>query len=331
MSIRAQFASTREIPRPEDGRHILASVTFTGAASLTLTDHGNPDLALPMAAEPGQEFREVWTVPGRPRWAIRDDLAYAHDGQYLFIAGLLPEQDVYTPPVRTLYEKAFALVNHLGYAHIFRMWNFVGDIIGSNAEGMEVYQDFVQGRAQAFETYKGRGTAHMPAATGIGTRGRGIAFFLLASQQKMPRHVENMKQTPAYHYPQQYGPKPPSFARATLLGDALYVSGTASILGHETVHRGDVKSQTQVVLGNIAHLISRENLTAQGIEAGHELKDLRLIKVYVRHDRDIPTVRAACEEALGAGVDVKYLNVAVCRDDLLVEIEGIVPGPGWPQ
>ncbi|MEU5435972.1 FkbO/Hyg5 family chorismatase [Streptomyces sp. NPDC020719] len=329
MSIRAHFAPTREIPKAEEGRHVLASVTFTTTASLALTEHGSPDLAIPMAAEPGQEFREVWTVPGRPRWAIRDDLAYANDGQYLFIAGLLPEQDVYTPPVRNLYEKAFALVNHLGYAHIFRMWNFIGDIVGSNAEGMEVYQDFVQGRAQAFETYKGRGTAHMPAATGIGTRDRGIAFFLLASCQDVPRHVENLKQTPAYHYPEDYGPKPPSFARATILGDTLYVSGTASIRGHETVHKGDVESQTRVVLDNIAHLVSRENLAAQSIDGGHELKDLRLIKVYVRHDSHIPAVRATCEEALGTGVEVKYLNVAVCRDDLLVEIEAIVPGQAW--
>jgi FkbO/Hyg5 family chorismatase len=282
-----------------------------------------------MATRTGESFREVWTVAGSPRRALRDDLAYAHDGHHLFIAGILPEQDVYSPPVRALYEKAFALASHLDYGHVFRMWNFVGDIIGTNAEGMEVYRDFVHGRSQAFETHFGPGTAQLSAATGIGTQGRGIAFALLASRGGVPRHLENSHQTSAYRYPGQYGPKPPGFARATLLDDTLYVSGTASILGHETVHRGDVRRQTHQTLDNIAHLISRDNLAPQGVDLDHSLKDLRLIKAYVRHDSDIPAVREVCEEVLGAGVEVRYLNVAVCRDDLLVEIEGIVPGQGW--
>ncbi|MEV3859534.1 FkbO/Hyg5 family chorismatase [Streptomyces sp. NPDC050095] len=329
MAIRAHFTPLREIPVPGPGRHVLATVTYGDTTGLALGHHGNPDLAVPMATTNGDPFREVWTVSGRPRWARRDDLAYAHDGQYLFIAGVLPEQDVYTPPVRALYEKAFALANHLDYGHVFRMWNFVGDIVGTNADGMEVYQDFVQGRAQAFHTYMGSSTAQLPAATGIGTQGRGIAFVLLATRSGVPRHLENSRQTAAYHYPGQYGPKPPSFARATVLDDALYVSGTASILGHETVHRGDVRRQTQETLANIGHLISRGNLAPQGVEGDHDLKDLRLLKAYVRHGDDIEAVRAVCEEVLGAGVEVKYLNVAVCRDDLLVEIEGIVPGQGW--
>ncbi|MFE4519494.1 FkbO/Hyg5 family chorismatase [Kitasatospora sp. NPDC056783] len=330
MTIRAHFTPVTQPPLAEQDRHVLATVTFGGTSGLTRGEQGHPDLALPMAVTGGDAFREVWTVTGRPRWTVREDHAYAHNGRHLFVAGLIPEQGVYTPPVRALYEKAFALVDHLDYSHIFRMWNFVGDIVGTNAEGMEVYQDFVQGRAQAFHTFMGDSTAQLPAATGIGTQGRGIAFCLLATKRGAPRHIENSRQTAAYHYPDQYGPTSPSFARATLLDDTLYVSGTASILGHETVHHGDVRRQTRETLANIAHLVSRENLAAQGIEdAGHDLKDLRMIKVYVRHEDDVPAVRAVCEETLGLGVEVKYLNVAVCRDDLLVEIEGIVPARGW--
>ncbi|WP_406141722.1 FkbO/Hyg5 family chorismatase [Streptomyces sp. NBC_01089] len=331
MSIRAHFTPAGETARSGHDRHVLATVTYGDTARLTRTAQGHPDLAVPMTVTGGDAFREVWTVAGRPRWTLREDHAYAHDGQYLFVAGLLPEQGVYTPPVRGLYERVFALVNHLDYQHIFRMWNFVGDIIGTNADGMEIYQDFVQGRAQAFHTYLGSGTAQLPAATGIGTQGRGIAFSLLAVRGGTPRHLENSRQTAAYHYPGRYGPKPPSFARATVLDDTLYVSGTASIVGHETVHHGDIRRQTHETLDNIAHLVSRENLTAQGVDAGHELKNLRVPKVYVRHANDIPAVRAVCEERLGAGVEVKYLNVAVCRRDLLVEIEGIVPGREWER
>ncbi|MET9961912.1 FkbO/Hyg5 family chorismatase [Streptomyces sp. NPDC006326] len=336
--LQAHFTPLEAVPRPAPGRHVLATVAFGEDSGLSLTPQGHPELAIPMSSPGFDSFREVWTTSAEPATGTRGDLAFAHDGEYLFVSGTIDPLPVYGPKVREVYEAAFALVEELGYPRIFRMWNFVGDIIGSNAEGMEIYQDFVAGRAEAFASY-GDGTGHMPAATGIGTRGEGISFTLLACREGSPRHVENQRQTPAYHYPEQYGPKPPSFARATLLhpagagqaDGALFVSGTASILGHETVHRGDVARQTEVVLENIAELIGGPNLAAAGLDGGHELKDLRLVKVYVRHEADLPVVRALCQDALGPDAETVYLNVAVCRDDLLVEIEGLVPGAEWSR
>ncbi|MFB0618327.1 FkbO/Hyg5 family chorismatase [Streptomyces sp. AGS-58] len=332
-SLQAYFAPLAGTPQPALGRHVLGTVAFGDRFGLALDADGHPELSVPMTSPGFDAFREVWTTTTRPVSGTRDGLHFAHDGEHLFVSGTITPRPVYAPTVRTTYEAAFSLVTELGYPHIFRMWNFVGDIIGPNAEGLEIYQDFVAGRAEAFAAHHGDGTAHMPAATGIGTRGEGISFVLLAARTSTPRHVENQRQTPAYHYPEQYGPKPPSFARATLLdpGGTLYVSGTASILGHETVHRGDVGAQTDVVLENIAELISGPNLSAAGLDGGHELKDLRLVKVYVRHERDLPVVRAHCREALGPDAEPTYLNVAVCRDDLLVEIEGLVPGPEWTR
>lgn len=338
IGLQAHFTSLDGAPQPAPGRHVLGTVAFGERTALALTGQGHPELSIPMSSPGFDSFREVWTTGAEPVTGARGNLAFAHDGEYLFISGALPPLPVYRKTVREVYEAAFALVNELGYPHIFRMWNFVGDIIGPNAEGMEIYQDFVAGRAEAFASY-GDGTGHMPAATGIGTRGEGISFTLLACREGHPRHVENQRQTPAYHYPEQYGPKPPSFARATRLhpagagpGDgALFVSGTASILGHETVHRGDVGAQTDVVLENIAELISGPNLAAAGLDGGHELKDLRLVKVYVRHEADLPVVRDRCRAAFGPDTEVVYMNVAVCRDDLLVEIEGLVPGAEWTR
>ncbi|MFF7726182.1 FkbO/Hyg5 family chorismatase [Streptomyces sp. NPDC008001] len=337
-ALQAHFTSLGDTAQPAPGRHVLGTVAFGERTGLSLTPQGHPELAIPMSSAGFDSFREVWTTGAEPATGTRGKLAFTHDGEYLFVSGTIDPLPVYGPTVREVYEDAFALVNELGYPHIFRMWNFVGDIIGANAEGMEIYQDFVAGRAEAFASY-GDGTGHMPAATGIGTRGEGISFTLLACREGRPQHVENQRQTPAYHYPEQYGPKPPSFARATRLhpagagqGDgALFVSGTAAILGHETVHRGDIGKQTDVVLENIAELIGGPNLAAAGLDEGHELKDLRLVKVYVRHEADLPAVRDRCAAAFGPDTEVMYMNVAVCRDDLLVEIEGLVPGQEWTR
>ncbi|MFD0649055.1 hypothetical protein ACFQ2Y_10805 [Streptomyces malaysiensis subsp. malaysiensis] len=137
---------------------------------------------------------------------------------------------------------------------------------------------------------------------------------------------------PAYHYPKRYGPRAPRFARATYLpsraadggGGQVFVSGTASVLGHETAHEGDLVKQCRLALENIELVISGGNLAAHGISAGHGLMALRNIKVYVRRAEDVPAVREICREAFSPDADIVYLTVDVCRSDLLVEIEGVV-------
>ena len=55
----------------------------------------------------------------------------------------------------------------------------------------------------------------------------------------------------------------------------------------------------------------------------------RNIKVFVRDQRDLLTVREICAKAFSPAADIAFLNVDLCRADLLVEIEGIV-FPGVP-
>ncbi|MDH6128161.1 FkbO/Hyg5 family chorismatase [Kitasatospora sp. GP82] len=318
-----------------EGRHVLGAMTFGTRSFAALHPDGHPELGIRTASPGFDTVQEVWTTDSRPEHGTDHGLAFAHDGEYLYCIGHIPEFGVYQHHSRSAYESAFRLIDELGYPHIFRMWNFVGAINGNNAEGVEIYRDFVAGRAEAFASY-GDGTGRMPAATGIGMHGTGIGFAFLACRSGAVRHIENHRQTPAYHYPQEYGPKPPSFARATRLlpGSAedrgtLFVSGTASILGHETVHAGDVDQQCKVTLENIAELIGSANLSRSGLDHGYELTDLDSLKVYVRHPEHLPIVRAKCAEAFSARAGIAYLHADVCRSDLLVEIEGIVPDPTW--
>ena len=121
----------------------------------------------------------------------------------------------------------------------------------------------------------------------------------------------------------------PSFARATLLNhehtpvNSIFVSGTASIIGHATVFAEDIVKQCDVTLENIALLISQKNLADHLVSGSATLSDMRGVKVYVRHAHDIPYIRQRCLEVFSEDA-FKILNVDVCRADLLVEIEGIV-------
>lgn len=301
---------------------VLARIVYGATSGAPRIENGVPILRLAMCDDARDAFDEIWTSAGPIHSGSFNDLVFAHNDEFLFCAGFIPSSDRYTEATRKAYGDAFALVRELDFPTIFRMWNFIPHINGANQEGLEVYRDFCRGRAIAFERDYADASG-MPAATGIGTWGEGVGFYFLACRESSPRHIENARQTPAYEYPQRYGPKSPSFARGTLLRDDLYVSGTASILGHETVHEGDVDKQWSVAIGNIAHLIGADNLEAQGVRGAYALSDLDQIKVYYRHAADLPRVMRLAQHAFHPDASIRYLKVDICRADLLVEIEGI--------
>ncbi|MGV9307614.1 FkbO/Hyg5 family chorismatase [Nonomuraea sp. NPDC003727] len=319
-------------PAPS-GRHVLGRIAFMDHHRAPAIRAGVADMGVHLAKDGNSHVTEVWETDAPVTSGMYQDLVYAHDGEYLFCAGQVPANRSYREPVRDAYRTAFDLLAKLDYPTVMRIWQFITDINRPNPDGLEVYRDFCLGRAEAVDRLLGRAD-DMPAATGVGALGGGISWYLLASRSGRARNIENPLQVPAPSYPHRYGPRPPKFARATCftpsgLGGAgdLFVAGTAGILGHRTVHAGDVEKQCDVTLGNIATVIGRENLLAHGIDDGRTLKDLRFVKVYVRHEEDVPLVAAKCEQAFSDRAEIAYFTVDICRSDLLVEIEGIAPRP----
>jgi len=197
-------------------------------------------------------------------------------------------------------------------------WNTVSRINEPNLDGLDTYQDFCRGRAEAFDLSPVR-LSSMPAATGVGGHGDGVVVYLLARRTSAHVAVENSRQIPAYRYPRRYGPRSPSFARAALDDGRLYLSGTASILGHETVHHDDVVAQCRTTFANLTTLVRSQ---------GAELSALKMIKVYVRHESDLAVVQAQCTKVFSADAQIAYLLVDLCRSDLLVEIEAVAEVAG---
>ena len=74
--------------------------------------------------------------------------------------------------------------------------------------------------------------------------------------------VDNPRQVAAGAYPATCGPKAPSFSRAMLVDAGggrrgLLVSGTASIVGHQSVHADVVAAQTEETLENLHAVLAR--------------------------------------------------------------------------
>ena len=102
--------------------------------------------------------------------------------------------------------------------------------------------------------------ASLPAGTAVGTQRGALQIYFLAGAHPAT-HLGNPRQINAYDYPKIYGPHSPSFARATLCRSEgttqLFISGTASVVGHQSQHEGRVDMQALETVTNLHALIER--------------------------------------------------------------------------
>ena len=219
------------------------------------------------------------------------------------------------------YDRIFRLLDAQQLPHLWRVWNYMADI-NAETHGLERYRQFNIGRQDAFLAYH-RGTrGNVPAACAIGLAAGPLSVaFLAGAIPAVP--VENPRQVSAYNYPAEYGPRAPTFSRAALVHppgqEILFISGTASIVGHRTVHAGDVAGQCREAMANVAAVVAEVNRAARS--QAFSLGAL-VYRVYVRHAADFPAIRDTLTPLTG-GADALYVQADICRADLLVEIEAM--------
>lgn len=220
------------------------------------------------------------------------------------------------------YRRIFALLDREGYPHLWRAWNYLADI-NVERDGLERYRQFNIGRYDAFVASGRLAQGNVPAACALGTT-RGPLTIAFIAGRAVPTPIENPRQVSAYHYPGEYGPRSPTFSRAAFAQlpgqELLFISGTASIVGHRTLHVGDVAGQTRETLANIEALLQSANEKTRS--SPYTLAELSL-RVYIRHAEHHPVVLAIIEEKLGTDAPVAYVQADICRGDLLVEVEAM--------
>lgn len=224
------------------------------------------------------------------------------------------------------YRRIYACARAQGYPYPLRIWNFFRAINRYEGE-LERYQAFCLGRHRALEMPMARSLL-LPAASAIGTYSGGLQIYFLAAREA-GEQVENPRQVSAFRYPPHYSPKSPSFSRAVVKRwgavTHCYISGTASIVGHETRHTSDTLAQLDETLNNLEsllrHAADRHSLPI------HSVRELSALKVYVRDSADRNAIAARIRAALGAELPVLLLRGDICRADLRLEIEGLYTGP----
>ncbi len=259
---------------------------------------------------------EIWTAPGKLQSLQAGSVSGKFNDHLAFGAAIVSEQDGLEAGAERAYLNIFDFLKAGGGKVPLRFWNYPVAITGDD-NGLERYRRYNIGRHRAFVA--GLEQERPPAATAVGGHaGASVIYFLAASEAATP--VENPRQVSAYHYPQVYGPRSPSFSRASIYvqNDAacLFVSGTASIVGHETRHEGDLAGQIAETAKNLRAVIDEaEKRTVAPMRGEWALK------IYLQDAAALPLVAPAADAIFGAGAPRLYLRGDICRRELLVEIE----------
>lgn len=262
------------------------------------------------------------------------DVHFRHDGDILFGVVTLDEAcfagDNGTPlqnASQHAYEHLFATMQNRGFPYLLRCWNYFADINGVN-DGLERYRQFNLGRQQAFDSQPQFIDHAPPAACALGIQHnaqqdarKALTIAFLATRTP-PIAVDNPRQIKPRDYPQAYGPRSPLFSRACIARSddttQLFLSGTASIAGHQSRHSGDVVAQTGETLLNIRTVLAAANAHVDQTIAIDDLE----YTVYIRHAMHFLPIRHVLEQCIGKNIKAAYLQADICRADLLLEIEG---------
>ncbi len=306
----------------------VLTLRFGPVTGATLRPDGI-DIALglePLEIPEGREAApELWYAAGAVRTEQIDDLMLAHAGDRLVGCWYRPHGAAEDPGAITeqAYHAILEACQERGFGHLVRAWNYF-PAINQELNGQERYRSFCAGRARVFEALPDF-ERHLPAATAIGTHADGMLIYFIAMREATLR-IENPRQVSAFRYPRQYGPRSPSFARARMSQEAcgaaeLFISGTASIVGHESRHAEDLEAQIDESLRNIGVLLAAAS--EEGAVALRDPGDLSMLKVYLRHRADGARAQRHLRECLGEDVDILLLHGDICRSELLVEIEGL--------
>ena len=195
---------------------------------------------------------------------------------------------------------------------VIRTWFFVQDIDA-------YYQGLVIARREYFAEHGLTPETHFIASTGIegsyseaDARVTMDAYAIAGIQQNQIKYLSAPDHLSPTHI---YGV---TFERGTSITyqdrSHIFISGTASIDSQGNIlHPGDIRKQLDRTLENVDALLK---------QAGAQLKDMKILIVYVRDSNDIGVVRQQLQDRMG-NRPIAITVAAVCRPGWLIEIEGI--------
>lgn len=242
------------------------------------------------------------------------------------------------------FESAFnamkSLLGSEGFSlsDIVRQWAYIGKLLDCSSfhsTEMQNYQIFNEVRTSFYDSVKWNNS--YPAATGIGMDSGALILEFIAckaNDTSIIKPLGNPRQKDAHKYSDNVligsdefnviMKNTPKFERAKLISSGknaeIYISGTAAILGENSVMSTDAGTQTKITIENIQELLSAENLNRYGLSLEKYNLNFMCFRVYIKNQNDYSAIKTVFEDYFPE-VPAIYIIADVCRAELLVEIE----------
>ena len=314
----------RDLTAPTSDHKLLAAFRFSSDPLRDPREEvivPGPELLL------GDDCYECWWYKGKVQRRTVGDIRVAECEDYAFV--VLQREDVPAERFRDYVHAAYRdLLNVAGatrHGHFVKIWNYFPDINAGEGDA-EKYRQFSIGRADAFEE-AGLLDDSMPAGTAVGSSDSNLSIIALISKHDfLP--TENPRQVSAYKYPRQYGPRSPKFSRggyiATQDHHLFLLSGTAAIIGHESIHPYETQSQVEETFQNLNYLMSAmSNPFGDARQLVFDAESM--LRVYIRDPNDSEQVADRLRKQFGSiDANAVFLRADICRRELMVEIDGVL-------
>ena len=245
-----------------------------------------------------------------------------NSGKLILTGGIQGDiNDSFSTQSESVFNKMKDILSNenMTFNNILRQWNYIQDITKYELDN-QYYQIFNNVRSEYYNQVEW--TNGYPAATGIGMQygGLNIEFdaFDRSDSKVIIKPIDNNLQISAHKYSEdvlQYANNnilTPKFERAKEIIQnnisTIYISGTASIRGEQTINPNSVCEQLKITLENINNLIGS--------------RDISYLRIYLKNEKDYNQIHSELRK-LYPIIPLVFVKADVCRNNLLIEIEGI--------
>ncbi len=261
---------------------------------------------------------EIWEVQDKVIFTQQNDINISRSKEYMFGSAIIENTSSYEElksNIEKKYNDFFNLAKKSNM-QILKIWHYFPDLLKNYSNNKTNYSLLCDARETIYiETFENQ---NFPAATVIGIEGKKILIYFFSAFCKSYSALENKRQVSSYNYPKSIFKEKPMFSRAVSFIPNNYkkkkflISGTASIIGYESIHLDNVIKQLEEALINYNNFIKPEDII------------LNVSRVYLSkkiEDSSVKIINKKLEDFFGLN---KYilLQGEMCRKELLIEIEG---------
>ncbi len=291
---------------------VLVEIAFEANMGM-LESHSCAQTGVPAI---GKFRRETWYSDTRVVREKSGDIFFAVNDDLLFGWCYQETAGDVAGRVEDAYRKILLTIEDAGYPALVRTWHYLPGIHRRKA-GLSVYQEFCNGRLRVARS-SGKERI-LCAATVIGTEASYCAFHFLAAKTA-GRLVNNVRQTLPWDYPIYAESERPLFARAVIQpwqdNSTAFVSGTASIVGHESRSAGNLVGELREIQKNL-EILERGMCS----KSGQCSMRRRFLKVYLSNPANSEKACAYLAPFCKNQEALVMLKGDICRPELTVEIE----------